>query len=214
MTPDAFDNNQWFAWLLEVDSHGIVEVSVAVADSVLRDDDRRIVVAVLDPVQHASNTPRSNAQPRRSRSTFGEDKNDIHSICDNRQPWRHLGESVCAPVADQPSTPNNSFLFNEFTVTFASTQRERDTNARRAHCRQILLTMFHFSFWISSMRNRRDEDFAASWLDSSWEMLFSLDDLYSDAIGNQVDPEGRNHLFLSLSIVRNFLIYGKWSRHL
>lgn len=55
--------------LLEIDSHTIVEVSVEIAHAVFRDDHRRIVVAVLDPIQHASDAPWCDSKPRRGGST-------------------------------------------------------------------------------------------------------------------------------------------------
>jgi hypothetical protein len=62
-------SGQWPIFkLLEIDSHGVIQKSTAVTHSVLRDDDIRVVVALLNPVQHATDTPRSDTKPSRCRS--------------------------------------------------------------------------------------------------------------------------------------------------
>ncbi len=54
--------------LLKIDSHRVIQISIAVTHSIFRDDDIGVVVAVLDPVQHAPNAPWSDSKPSWCRS--------------------------------------------------------------------------------------------------------------------------------------------------
>ena len=54
-----------------VDSHGIVKVSGRVTESIFGDDDLRVVEALLDIVEHISQSPRCEFKPIGSSAVIG-----------------------------------------------------------------------------------------------------------------------------------------------
>lgn len=46
---------------LIIDPHGVVEISIAVTQSVFRDDYIGVVVSIFDPVQHSADAPWSDS---------------------------------------------------------------------------------------------------------------------------------------------------------